>query len=139
MDDKPRKGLPDPDDLDAVFYAKTAEAGKIAIQSCNHCGKRTHPARYYCPSCASDDFTFLPVSGKARVHSYTVSHFSVESAWKDKVPYVTIVAELEEGPRVIARTDTISPEKIRIGMPIRLEVETIAPEFSYVWAKEDLA
>ena len=74
------------------------------------------------------------MSGRATVHSYTVSHFSVESAWKELVPYVTIVAELAEGPRVIARTSSITPDAVAIGMPLTLKVEVISPEFSYVWA-----
>jgi uncharacterized protein len=125
---------PQPDDLDLKFYQATAEAGALCIQQCTECGQRTHPARYYCPVCSSDKFSFKPVSGRATVHSYTVSHFSVEPAWKDKVPYVTIVAELSEGPRVIARTTSIAPSSIMIGMPITLRVELVTPEFSYVWA-----
>jgi uncharacterized protein len=125
---------PQPDDLDLKFYQATAEAGALCIQQCAECGQRTHPARYYCPVCSSDKFSFKPVSGRATVHSYTVSHFSVEPAWKDKVPYVTIVAELSEGPRVIARTTSIAPSSIMIGMPITLRVELVTPEFSYVWA-----
>ena len=79
-------------------------------------------------------FEFKPVSGRATIHSYTVSHFSVEPAWRDRVPYVTLVAELAEGPRVLARTDTIKPGDISIGMPVRLALETLAPEFSFVVA-----
>jgi uncharacterized protein len=125
---------PQPDDLDLKFYQAIADAGVLCIQQCGECGQRTHPARYYCPVCSSERFSFTPVSGRATVHSYTVSHFSVESGWKDRVPYVTIVAELAEGPRVIARTSSIAPTSITIGMPIALRVEVIAPEFSYVWA-----
>src|ERR1700733_14392968 len=123
---------PQPDDLDLKFYQATAAAGMLCIQQCDDCGQRTHPARYYCPACSSERFSFNPVSGRATVHSYTVSHFSVEPAWKDAVPYVTIVAELAEGPRVIARTARISPTSIAIGMPVVLKVEVVAAEFSYV-------
>ena len=125
-----------PDDLDLAFYQATAEAGRLCIQHCGDCGQWTHPARYYCPNCSSENFVFEPVSGKAEVHSFTVSHFSVESAWKDRVPYVTIVAETEEGPRLVARTD-MKPEEVAIGMAIRLTAEVIDPEFSYVWAEAE--
>jgi uncharacterized OB-fold protein len=125
--------LPQPDDLDLKFYEATAAAGKLCIQHCDECGQWTHPARYYCPACSSARFSFRPVSGRASVHSYTVSHFSVEPAWKDQVPYVAIVAELAEGPRVIARS-SVSPDAIAIGMPITVAVEVVSPEFSFVWA-----
>ena len=125
---------PQSDDLDLKFYQATAAAGNLCIQQCDECGQWTHPARYYCPACASERFSFRPVSGRATVYSYTVSHFSVESTWKNLVPYVTIVAELAEGPRVIARTSSIAPDAIAIGMPLAIDVEVISPDFSFVWA-----
>lgn len=125
-----------PDDLDLAFYRATAEAGQLCLQHCGGCGQWTHPARYYCPNCSSENFSFDPVSGKATIHSFTVSHYSVESAWKDRVPYVTIVAETEEGPRVVARTE-MKPDEIAIDNPILLKAEIIDPEFSYVWAEPD--
>lgn len=131
MSTKPRV---QPDDLDLKFYEATAELGQLALQHCEDCGSWTHPARYYCPQCTSENFRFRAVSGAAQVHSYTVSHFSVESAWKDLVPYVTIVAETAEGPRVLART-SLKPEAVRIGIPIRLRAEVIDREFSYIWAE----
>jgi len=130
----PTVKLPEPDDLDLAFYQACAQSGKLAIQACLVCGHRTHPARYYCPQCSSDQFEFKPVSGRATLHSYTVSHFSAEPAWRDRVPYITIVAELEEGPRVLARTESLKPGDATIGMKLELEVETIAPEFSFLIA-----
>ncbi|MBA2935274.1 OB-fold domain-containing protein [Sphingomonas sp. CGMCC 1.13654] len=124
-----------PDDLDLAFFEATAGAGQLCLQHCGDCGRWTHPARYYCPHCASENYSFDPVSGKAEVHSFTVSHFSVESAWKDRVPYVTIVAETAEGPRLVARTD-LKPGDVSIGQPILLRAEVVDPEFSYVWAEK---
>jgi uncharacterized OB-fold protein len=122
-----------PDDLDLVFFQATAEAGQLCLQHCRDCGQWTHPARYYCPNCSSENYRFEPVSGRAEIHSFTVSHFSLESAWKDRVPYVSIVAETAEGPRLVARTD-IKPADVKIGQPIRLKVEVMDSEFSFVWA-----
>lgn len=122
-----------PDDLDLAFYNATAAAGRLCLQTCLECSRWTHPARYYCPNCSSSRLEFRPVSGRATIHSYTISHFSVESAWKDLVPYAAIVAETEEGPRVLART-SMKRDEIAIGKEIALGVEVIDDEFSYVWA-----
>ena len=123
-----------PDDLDLAFFQATAEAGQLSLQHCQDCGQWTHPARYYCPNCSSENYRFEPVSGKAEIHSFTVSHFSVEPAWKDRVPYVSIVAETAEGPRLVARTD-IKPEDVAIGQPITVRAEVMDSEFSFVWAE----
>jgi uncharacterized OB-fold protein len=123
-----------PDDLDLAFYQATAAAGTLCLQHCDSCGHWTHPARYYCPNCTAETWRFLPVCGEATIHSYTVSHFSVEAAWKDRVPYVSIVAETQEGPRVIART-ALTADDMQIGRAIRLRTEVLDAEFSYVWAE----
>lgn len=122
-----------PDDLDLAFFNAVAEAGKLCLQHCQDCGTWTHPARYYCPNCSSENQRFEPVSGKAEIHSYTISHFTVEKQWKDLVPYAAIVAETEEGPRLVTRTD-IPRDKIAIGAPITLRVEVMDEEFSFIWS-----
>ena len=130
MTDSPQAKLPRPDELDLVFYRAVAKAGALRIQRCDACGTWTHPARYYCPKCASADFSFAPPSGRATVYSYTVSHMSVDPVWKDRVPYVTIVAELEEGPRLVTGTKGIGPRDVAIGMPVRIEVDVKSDEFA---------
>ena len=129
--------VPRPDELDVEFYRATVAAGRLCIQRCAACGSWTHPARYYCPECSSPDFAFPPVSGRAKVYSWTVSHFSVEPSWKAHLPYVTIVAELEEGPRIVASARGIAPNDIALGMPIRIVSETKSPDFAVFWAEPD--
>lgn len=131
----PHKMIPRPDELDAEFYKATVDAGTLCVQHCQDCGAWTHPARYYCPSCSSDKMAFDKVSGRATIHSYTVSHYTVDPVWKPFVPYVTIVAELEEGPRLVASARGITPEQVAIGSPIRIVIEPKSPEFAIFWAE----
>ena len=122
--------VPRPDELDAEFYEAVVKAGALCVQQCQDCGTRTHPARYYCPNCSSGKHSFAPASGRATVYSYTVSHMSVEPQWQALVPYVTIVAELEEGPRLVATAKGIRPDEIVLGMPVRVVTETKSPDFA---------
>ena len=131
----PEIKVPRPDELDLEFYQAVVKAGALHIQHCNACGTWTHPARYYCPNCSSGDYSFAAASGRATVYSYTVSHMSVEPHWQSLVPYVTIVAELEEGPRLVATAKNIPPDKVEIGMPIRIVPETKSPDFAVFWAE----
>jgi uncharacterized OB-fold protein len=75
------------------------------------------------------------VSGDARVYSYTVSHATAESAWRDLVPYITIVAELSEGPRIVAAADGFKPDTIVIGQRLRIVTENRSEDFAFFWAK----
>jgi uncharacterized OB-fold protein len=122
--------VPKPDELDLEFYQAVAKAGALHVQRCDACGTWTHPPRYYCPKCSSGDFSFAAASGRATVYSYTVSHMSVEPTWQAAVPYVTIVAELQEGPRIIATAKNLRPDEVTIGMQIRIVTETKSPDFA---------
>ena len=131
----PEIKVPRPDELDLEFYQAVVKAGALHVQRCNACGTWTHPARYYCPNCSSGKYSFAAASGRATVYSYTVSHMSVEPQWQALVPYVTIVAELEEGPRLVATAKNIPADKVEIGMPIHIVPETKSPDFAVFWAE----
>jgi uncharacterized OB-fold protein len=133
----PQAVIPKPDELNLDFYKATVAAGALCIQHCKECGTWTHPARYFCPNCTSPEYSFDKTSGRATVHSYTVSHFSVEPVWKAQVPYVTIVAELEEGPRIVAGSRLIGPDEVKIGLPLRIVTEKKSDEFAFFWADPD--
>jgi len=135
MKDFPEIKVPRPDELDLGFYQAVVKAGVLHVQRCNACATWRHPATYYCPRCASGDYSFATASGRATVYSYTVSHMSVEPQWQAHVPYVTIVAELEEGPRLVAAARDIPAHKVAIGMPIRIVTETKSPDFAVFWAE----
>ena len=64
-----------------------------------------------------------------------MSHYSVDPVWQPFVPYVTVVAEIEEGPRLIAMAKNIGPDEIAIGMPIRILTETKSPDYAIFWAE----
>ena len=130
MTDFPEIKVPRPDELDLEFFQVVAKAGALHVQRCNACGTWRHPPRYYCPNCSSGDYSFAAASGRAKVYSYTVSHMSVEPAWQALVPYVTIVAELEEGPRLVTTAKGIRPDEVAIGMPVRIVTETKSPDFA---------
>jgi uncharacterized protein len=136
MDTAPQIPLPKPDELNLEFYKATAAAHQLCMQHCTQCGTWTHPPRYFCPGCTSPNFSFDKVSGRATVYSYTVSRYSVDPLWKPLLPYVTIVAELEEGPRIVALARSIPPENVKIGMPVRVSTENRSEEFVLFWAEQ---
>jgi uncharacterized protein len=137
MSTVPQIRVPEPDDLDLAFFRATVEAGALAVQKCDACGTWTHPARYFCPACTSPDFAFRRTSGRATVHSYTVSHMSLDSAWKAAVPFVTIVAELDEGPRIVAAARGIALAEVRIGQKVRIVTEALGADYAFFWAEPD--
>jgi uncharacterized OB-fold protein len=128
----PGKVIPRPDDLNLAFFRKIVETGTLHVQRCSSCGHYSHPPRYYCSSCFSAEWELVPVSGNGTVHSFTVSHVTAEAAWKDELPYGTVVVELEEGPRLVGSAIVADPSDIRIGQQVRLVPVPRTDEFAYL-------
>jgi uncharacterized OB-fold protein len=113
MTDFPEIKVPRPDELDLEFYQAIAKAGVLHVQRCN-AAARGGTRRRITVRAARRAITRSPrPAGRANVYSYTVSHMSVEPQWQARVPYVTIVAELDEGPRLVAAASDIPADKSR--------------------------
>lgn len=119
------------------FLACIAAAG-LCIQRCGECGTWRHPPRRFCPSCSSDDAAFEPVSGTGRVVSFVVSHRSLDPGWNDETPYVTLVVELDEGPRVLAASSH-QPDDVAAGQIVAITVEPRGEDFALLWGTADPA
>ena len=135
MSTSPHVMIPKPDELDLDFYQAIVKQGALCLQRCSECGTHTHPPRYYCPACSSGQFTFAPVCGRGTVYSYTVSHMSVEPAWQPHLPFVTLVVELDEGPRIVATARGLAAPDVRLGMPVRVVTEAKSDDFAIFWAE----
>lgn len=129
------KQRPRPEDLDLEFFESATRTGRLHAQRCDACGDHHHPPRLYCPVCFSGEYSFAEVSGRGTVYGYTLSHFTSEKAWKDEVPYLTVVVELEEGPRLVGSARGIEPEEISLGLPVRIVPEKVADDFAYLWVE----
>ena len=40
------------------------------------------------------------------------------------MPYVVAVVELAEGPRLVSNVVGVGPERVRVGMPVRVEFQS---------------
>jgi uncharacterized OB-fold protein len=127
--------IPRPDELDLELYRSIVAGGRLHTQRCRECGTYSHPPRYHCPSCFARAYEFAPVSGRGKVYSYTVSHFSVEPAWRDKLPYLTVVVELDEGVRVVGAARGLDPDDVAFDTPVRVVAEPHGEDFAFLWVE----
>ena len=65
------------------------------------------------------------MSGRGRVHSYTVAHRAFHPAWKDHVPYVIATIELEEGVRLVCDLLDAAPDTIAIDQAVEVRFEDL--------------
>jgi uncharacterized OB-fold protein len=106
-------------------FWRACRAGHLEFTRCAPCGWFIHPSRPLCPRCRGRDLTVAVVSGQARLHSYTVNH----QRWfpGQTVPYVVGLVELAEQPGLRLTTNIVNcpPERVVIGMPLRVVFEIV--------------
>jgi uncharacterized OB-fold protein len=94
---------------------------------CKKCGKIFFPPRLICSACGSKTFDNIVLSRNGKVLTYTIIRVP-PSQFKDEAPYAMGVVELEGGGRLTAQIVDCDFDKIRIGMPIKLEFRRIQAE-----------
>lgn len=127
---RPPRMVPDPDGRNADFY-RHAASGKLHLQHCDECARVLHPPRYLCAGCGSDALSFLPVSGRGHLFSWTITHRPVDPGWAHELPYATVVVEMEEGVRLVgAWRGTI--QQLALDGAVVAEVEPVSESFAFI-------
>ncbi len=108
--------LPAADDFGAPFWAAAAE-GRLLIQHCAACGHRQHYPRPLCTACGATP-EWERASGRGTVHTFTIIRQNGAPPFRDELPYVVAVVELEEGPRMLSNVTGCAPEDVHVGMEV---------------------
>ena len=122
--------LPAPVGLNAEFYKFCAQ-GEFRLQRCSACGAWRHPPRYRCASCSSDQYTWVAVSGRGRVFTWTITHRPIDPAFTP--PYAVVVVELEEGPRVVGNLRGMEASALALDLPVAVEIERASDTVGLLW------
>ena len=124
---KPHLPIPDPET--EAFWRGTAEH-KFLLRHCNACGRAHFYPRHYCPFCWSGNGEWRPANGRGRVYSYTVIHHHDAAPFKEMVPYVVALIELDEHVRVISNVVDCTTETVHVGMPVQVLYERLTDEIT---------
>jgi uncharacterized OB-fold protein len=105
-----------------------ARRRELVIQRCDECGVLRHYPQPLCPTCASDRWSWTPVSGRGVVYSFSVAHRAFNPAWADRVPYAVATIELDEGVRMVSDLPDTDVERVSIGAQVEVFFEEIGEE-----------
>ena len=108
---------------DTKPYWDGLKAGRLMLQSCADCGRVRHYPRPVCDACWSMRVAWVAASGRATVHSWTVTHHPFHPGFKPDLPYALATVDLEEGVRLNAQIRGIDPASLRIGLAVRVGFE----------------
>lgn len=117
------------DDLDDAFWAHCAK-GVLCFQRCSDCGTWRHLPRYVCAQCGSSTWEWEASSGRGRIFSWTVTHQAMHPAFAKRVPYATVVVELEEGVRLVSGLHDCPLEELRLDLSVEVVFEKLSDEVS---------
>ncbi|WP_203555582.1 Zn-ribbon domain-containing OB-fold protein [Bacillus sp. B15-48] len=126
--------------LDDVLYAidsdtrphwEATKNKELLIQFCPSCKTHQFYPRVICKNCFSD-VEWVPASGKATVYSYSVVHKVFNLEFKEKLPYILALVELEEGPRMMTNIIECELDQVKIGMPVQADFSQIFGEYNLV-------
>jgi hypothetical protein len=129
----PRGDLPTIDDDSRPFW-DAAKEGRFLVARCGSCGRAHHYPRPFCPFCHSDQVTWEQASGRATLYTHSTVYMNDLAPFRDRLPYVAALVELEEGPRIMTTIVDCPTEDLRIGMPLQvafreLDDDITAPVF----------
>lgn len=126
----------DNDIEDLAYFAYCAQHD-FHLQRCASCKLLRYPPTTACPWCACPEPEWTSVEGRGTVHSYAEVHHAIQPAFRDHVPYLILLVELdtqrgeptkEEGLRVVGNLvtpdGTLAPpemvEQVGIGTRLRM-------------------
>lgn len=124
-----RTDLPTIEDESRPFWA-AARDHRFLVARCNSCGRAHHYPRPFCPFCWSEDVGWEDASGRATLYTYSTVFMNDLFPFKEKLPYVAAVVDLDEGPRVMTRLVGIDDIDLRIGMPLVVDYEVLTDEIT---------
>jgi hypothetical protein len=137
VDERPPKPRPAPiPDHDSAPYWSAAHDRRLVVQQCVTCGARQLYARDRCLRCRGQ-VEWVEATGRGTVYSFTVIRQNYARPFRDWIPYVVALVDLEEGPRIMTNVVGCSPEAVRIGMPVRATFEAVSDDAGIVLFEPD--
>ncbi|MGW7431310.1 bifunctional MaoC family dehydratase N-terminal/OB-fold nucleic acid binding domain-containing protein [Streptomyces sp. NPDC054861] len=104
---------------DNAGFWEGVSAHRLLIQRCTACAVLRFPWLPGCHACGSQEWDTVPAGGAGTVYSYVVMHHPPFPAFDP--PYAVGLVELAEGVRIVSNVIGVPYDKVRIGMPVRLE------------------
>jgi uncharacterized OB-fold protein len=102
-------------------YWVAARRHELTLPYCTACGVFHYYPRAACPHCLSGALEWRRVSGRGRLHTFTIVHRGPKD-FPLGTPYVLAMVELDEGPRLMTNLVGVAadPAAVRIGMPVEV-------------------
>jgi uncharacterized OB-fold protein len=113
---KGQSKMPTPEPSPLKTYLDHLGRGELAYQHSPAANRAVFFPRVICPFTGSEQLEWRVSKGLGTVHATTVVHPG------EGDPYNVALIDCDEGFRLMSRVEDISPDKVAIGMRVRLRV-----------------
>ena len=105
----------------ALAFSTAAAAGRLALQACAKCECVIYPPREMCPQCWSLDLDWQDIADGGELISETTLRTSVNTYFRERMPWRIGSVRLDAGPMVIAHIHGDVGEYERVKMIARTD------------------
>lgn len=112
--------LPDLSDPDTGVFWRAAQDHRLTYQTCDDCGRVVFYPRAHCPHCGNQNLQVRNSQGQGTLYSYTVIRQSPDPLFREIVPFIVALVDLDEGFRLLTYLQA-DPESVEVGQRVSLE------------------
>ncbi len=113
-------------------FWEAAKRHELVIPRCKTCDQLFFYPRSECPRCLSNHLEWVKVSGRGRLHTYTIVYQPANAAFRDAAPYIYAVVRLDEGPRLVSNVVQCNIDDVGVDMPLEAVFDDVTPEWTLV-------
>ena len=74
---------------------------KCACKPAGPAARASTQPESFCYACGSTDIAWKPSTGEGEIYSFIEVHQLYNAAFKDHLPYVVAIVQLDDGPRIL--------------------------------------
>ena len=104
------------------FYFEKCKEGELWLRRCVTSNTPYFYPRDISPVTFSRDTDWIKSSGRGTIYTFAIVHRGPTPPFRDRVPYVPIIVELEEGPRMPSILVECEPDPTNIKVGMEVEV-----------------
>lgn len=113
-------------------FWEAAKRHELVMPRCTTCDHLFFYPRSECPRCLSSHLEWVRVSGRGRLHTYTIVYQPANAAFRDDTPYIYAVVQLDEGPRMVSNVVQCDLDAVKVDMPLEAIFDDVTPECTLV-------
>lgn len=119
------KPLPVTKGVGETFW-KGLKKRQFLVQYCSDCKEWVFYPRILCPYCGGENLDYIEHEGTGEVYSYTVVYKPRNTSFKNEVPYIVALVNLDGGKaRLMTNIVSCPIENIAVGLKVKIEYTDI--------------